>query len=89
MLSFTKPILCALLLFTAVASSQDLPDLFESWKLKHNKDYLSVEENQMRFEIFSQNFAVIQEWNSKGDTAILGLNIFADLKNSRLSMSPL
>jgi len=54
-------------------------DLFDQWKLHHKKSYKAGFEEQLRFNIFSQNYLKIQEFNQMQDHVLLGLNHLADL----------
>jgi C1A family cysteine protease len=56
-----------------------MKDLYEQWKVSHDKFYGSEFENDFRFQIFAQNYLDILEFNAKQDDVILGLNHFADL----------
>ncbi|XP_021911873.1 chymopapain-like [Carica papaya] len=74
--------------FYTVGYSQDdltsierLIQLFDSWMLKHNKIYESIDEKIYRFEIFRDNLMYIDETNKKNNSYWLGLNGFADLSN--------
>nr|GMD84912.1 low-temperature-induced cysteine proteinase-like [Ipomoea batatas] len=56
--------------------------LYESWVVKHGKEYNGVGEKEERFGIFKDNLRFIDEQNSIGNlTYKLGLNRFADLTN--------
>jgi C1A family cysteine protease len=75
-----KAAFIAVLLVAAVfAQDASLQDLFDSWKIQNNKEYASVEEEALRFSVFSMNAAIVEEWNNAGNTATLALNLFADL----------
>ncbi|KAJ0438631.1 putative glycyl endopeptidase [Helianthus annuus] len=55
--------------------------LFESWVVKHNKLYQSLDEKLHRFEIFMDNLKHIDETNKKVSNYWLGLNEFADMSH--------
>jgi len=59
--------------------TQLMKDLFQQWKISHNKQYAFDFEEEFRFKAFSQNYLDILEFNSKDDSVTLGLNQFADL----------
>jgi len=65
--------------FCASLQHQLTKDLFDQWKLHHKKSYKAGFEEQLRFNIFSQNYLKIQEFNQMQDDVVLGLNHFADL----------
>jgi C1A family cysteine protease len=72
----------ALILVAAVcANNANLHDLWSAWKVQNNKEYSTTEEDALRFGIFSMNYAKVEAWNAAGNTATLGLNLFADLTN--------
>jgi C1A family cysteine protease len=76
-----KAIIALLLVACVFSQEAALQDLFDTWKIQNNKQYSSAEEEAERFAIFSMNYAVVQEWNAAGNSAVLGLNLFADLTN--------
>jgi C1A family cysteine protease len=81
-----KSAIIALLLVACVFSQEaNLQDLFDSWKIQNNKEYSTPEEEVTRFAIFAKNYAYVQEWNAAGNTAVLGLNLFADLTNEEFA----
>jgi len=65
--------------FLGHVTSQDLFSLWESWKLQHGKSYATAEEELHRYNIFIQNYKIIQQWNSEKHTSTMALNLFADL----------
>ena len=65
--------------FCADVKVQLMKDLFQQWKVQHNKQYAFGLEEAVRFEIFAQNYLDILEFNAQGDSATLALNQFADL----------
>ena len=60
-------------------SIDKLVDLFESWVLKHEKSYKSVEEKLWRFEVFKEDMKHVDDTNKRATNYWLGLNEFADL----------
>jgi C1A family cysteine protease len=56
-------------------------NLFETWLIKHGKNYNALGEKQKRFQIFKDNLRFIDEHNSVDISYKLGLNKFADLSN--------
>ena len=61
-------------LVSAVTDSEWL-----DWKLKHNKDYDSQEEELSRRQIWINNYKLIEEHNKGDHTFKLALNHLADL----------
>lgn len=61
-------------LVSAVTDSEWL-----EWKLKHNKDYDSQEEELSRRQIWINNYKLIEEHNKGDHTFKLALNHLADL----------
>lgn len=56
--------------------------LFESWLVKHGKNYNALGEKEKRFDIFKDNLRFISQHNNAQDRPYkLGLNRFADLTN--------
>ena len=56
--------------------------IYESWLVKHRKNYNALGEKERRFEIFKDNLNLIDQHNSdESQTFKLGLNKFADLTN--------
>jgi len=76
-----KAVIAILLVACVFASQDNLRDLFDSWKIQYNKEYATIEEDNVRFGIFAMNYAYVEAWNAAGNTAVLGLNLFADLTN--------
>ncbi|XP_019175196.1 PREDICTED: low-temperature-induced cysteine proteinase-like [Ipomoea nil] len=63
-------------------ADEEVMALYESWLVKHGKEYSGVGEKEERFGIFKDNLRFIDEQNSIGNrTYKLGLNRFADLTN--------
>ncbi|KAH9616545.1 hypothetical protein KSS87_004262 [Heliosperma pusillum] len=59
----------------------EIMSLYESWLVKHRKNYNGLGEKERRFNIFKDNFHYIDEHNSGNRSFKLGLNRFADLTN--------
>lgn len=57
---------------------QLLQDLWDQWKLSNQKVYTASQEN-VRFNIFAENYLQILEFNALDAELTLGLNQFADL----------
>ena len=56
--------------------------IYESWLVKHRKNYNALGEKERRFEIFKDNLKFIDEHNADESKPYkLGLNKFADLTN--------
>lgn len=56
--------------------------IYESWLVKHRKNYNALGEKEKRFEIFKDNLKFVDEHNNAGESTFkLGLNKFADLTN--------
>ncbi|GAB2269614.1 hypothetical protein Dimus_004539 [Dionaea muscipula] len=89
MAALLQMIVLVLMIFTSAvpvpssAGSEDqVRAQFESWLVKHGKNYNALGEKERRFEIFKDNLRFIDEHNSEGDKPYrLGLNRFADLTN--------
>ncbi|KAJ0836494.1 putative chymopapain protein [Helianthus annuus] len=64
-----------------ITSIHKVIHLFESWVVKHNKLYESLDEKLHRFEIFMDNLKHIDETNKKVSNYWLGLNEFADMSH--------
>lgn len=62
-------------------TEEQVTALYESWLVKHGKNYNALGEKERRFSIFKDNLRFIDEHNSKNLTYKLGLNRFADLTN--------
>lgn len=62
----------------SLSSPENLKQLFDNFKLKHNKKYLTMEEETNRYEIFIQTLKVIDERN-KLDSGVHGITQFADM----------
>nr|QRK14277.1 actinidain [Actinidia deliciosa] len=56
--------------------------MYESWLVEQGKFYNSLDEKEMRFEIFKENLRIIDEHNADSNRSYtVGLNRFADLTN--------
>ncbi|GFS29379.1 granulin repeat cysteine protease family protein [Actinidia rufa] len=54
--------------------------MYESWLIEQGKSYNSLDEKEMRFEIFKENLRIIDNHNADANRSYsLGLNRFADL----------
>merc|ERR1719319_1703499 len=71
-----------LLLLSSASALHSASDQFESFKLRANKTYSSLAEEQMRFEVFQENLKAIEKHNSEGHTWRMGVTKFADLTRS-------
>jgi len=52
---------------------------FINWQKQYNKKYNSLEENEIRFEIFKENADIVEHLNAQKNGARFALNKFADL----------
>ncbi|KAK9740296.1 hypothetical protein RND81_03G024800 [Saponaria officinalis] len=59
----------------------EIMSLYESWLVKHGKNYNALGEKERRFSIFKDNLQFIDQRNSENRSFKLGLNRFADLTN--------
>uniref|UniRef100_A0A164VP15 Actinidain n=1 Tax=Daucus carota subsp. sativus TaxID=79200 RepID=A0A164VP15_DAUCS len=60
----------------------ELLSIYESWLVKHHKNYNALGAKEKRFEIFKDNLRFIDEHNKGVNQSFkLGLNKFADLSN--------
>lgn len=63
-------------------SEERLQNLYQSWTEKHAKQFSSLDEKELRYEIFKNNLKFIDEHNKNAignDNYWLALNKFADL----------
>ena len=75
----------ALLFLGLVASTKANPrDQFEKFKVQTNKSYASIDEEELRFEVFQENLKKIAKHNSEGHTWTMGVTKFADLTRFKL-----
>ncbi|XP_027161524.1 cysteine proteinase RD21A-like [Coffea eugenioides] len=63
------------------SDNDEVKALYESWLVKHGKNYNALGEKEKRFEIFKDNLRFIKEHNAQDRPYKLGLNRFADLTN--------
>jgi C1A family cysteine protease len=63
----------------------NLRNEFEAWVEKNSKIYLTNEEYNYRFSIFSSNFNYVYDSNSRNRSVTLALNKFADMTNNEFS----
>ena len=68
-----------LLLLASSTLAQDTRTQFESFKLRANRTYSNMAEEQMRFAVFEDNLRIIERHNSEGHSWTMGVNQFADL----------
>mmetsp|Transcript_17731 Transcript_17731/g.15534 ORF Transcript_17731/g.15534 Transcript_17731/m.15534 type:complete len:215 (+) Transcript_17731:43-687(+) len=59
--------------------------LWDAWKDNYGKEYQTSMEDSARFEIFSNNYDFINQWNSENHMTRLALNNFADLTNEEFA----
>ncbi|MCL7028206.1 hypothetical protein MKW94_007290 [Papaver nudicaule] len=64
-----------------VRTEKELLHLYESWLVRHGKNYNLLGEKERRFEIFKDNLKFIDRHNSEKHSYTVGLNSFADLSN--------
>ncbi|CAO2813948.1 unnamed protein product [Amaranthus hypochondriacus] len=63
-------------------SDAEVMRIYETWLVKHKKNYNALGEKEKRFEIFKDNLKLIDQHNSdESQTFKLGLNKFSDLTN--------
>lgn len=62
-------------------TDDEVKGLYESWIVKHGKNYNAIGEKEKRFEIFKDNLRFIDEQNAETRPYKLGLNRFSDLTN--------
>ncbi|XP_057546206.1 cysteine proteinase mucunain-like [Amaranthus tricolor] len=67
---------------SSARTDAEVMQIYESWLVKHRKNYNALGEKERRFEIFKDNLNLIDQHNSdESQTFKLGLNKFADLTN--------
>ncbi|PHT41774.1 Cysteine proteinase RD21a [Capsicum baccatum] len=59
----------------------EVKGLYESWIVKHGKNYNAIGEKERRFDIFKDNLRFIDDHNAEKRPYKLGLNRFSDLTN--------
>lgn len=69
------------LLEQAARTEEEVMALYESWLVKHGKNYNDLGEKEDRFGIFKDNLRYIDDHNSQNLSFKLGLTKFADLTN--------
>lgn len=69
------------------AQSQDLYDLFNTWKTEMGKTYSTSDEENSRFAAFVDNYNFINQYNAQNTGTVLGLTIFADMTNEEFAAS--
>ncbi|GAB4838718.1 Probable cysteine protease rd21b [Ancistrocladus abbreviatus] len=65
----------------APRSDAEVMRIYETWLVKHAKNYNALGEKEKRFQIFKDNLKFIDEHNAENRSYKLGLNKFADLTN--------
>ena len=75
-------LLTLLLLVSAVSANPRVQ--FEAFKIEANKTYVSLAEEEIRFEVFQENLKRIAKHNSEGHTWTMGVTKFADLTRFKL-----
>ena len=84
-------ILAVALIASAFAIVDPVYKEWEEWKAKYKPKYLTLEEDNKRFEIFRENKKIVQELNKASemndgpDGARFGLNKFADLSREEFA----
>jgi C1A family cysteine protease len=68
-----------------VIGMTDMEFEFAGWTNKWGKRYGTDLERRYRFSVFSENYANIQERNSKSRTFTLGLNAYVDMTNDEFT----
>ena len=66
-------------LLSEYKADKQLTTQFKNFAQKYHKYYLTNEESDMRFIIFSENYQRIKQFNSEGYSFKLAVNFFADL----------
>ena len=67
------------ILWVCLTLSIDPREEFKRFKVNHAKKYASSEEEETRFNVFSNNLKKIEEHNSQGHSWRMGITKFADL----------
>ncbi|KAL9237989.1 hypothetical protein vseg_012473 [Gypsophila vaccaria] len=62
-------------------SDDEVMSMYESWLVKHGKNYNALGEKERRFNIFKDNLRFIDQRNAENRSYKLGLNRFADMTN--------
>jgi len=65
----------------APINRDELRLLWTSWKAQYSKMYPHQAEEELRFQIFTENYALINSHNAEGHSFYMVLNKFADLTN--------
>jgi C1A family cysteine protease len=74
-----KFILC---ITTLLSVSNAHREVFDNWKVKHQKEYSTADEEKYRYSVFTENYANIRLRNSLSRSFTLDLNRFSDLTNA-------
>ena len=67
------------------AHTDEVRELYNEWKIRHNKHVASGVTDEYRFNIFHQNFHTIQKLNSGSKSVKHVINKFADLSNDEFA----
>ncbi|CAD8062813.1 unnamed protein product [Paramecium primaurelia] len=71
-----------LILLGSILASQTILNKFQDWKTQFNKNYQSKYEEIYRFQVYNENFEIIQKHNLNNEYSYtLGENQFMDLTN--------
>jgi cathepsin L len=70
-----------LLSVLVIAFALDHQAEFDIFKLKYNKAYSTPQEEERRFQIFSDNLKFVSEWDAEARGFSVAINKFADLTN--------
>jgi C1A family cysteine protease len=62
-----------------------MKELWSQWKVANNKEYPTQEEDNYRLGVFTDNYQRIMAWNAQNNSAVLALNLFADLTNKEFA----
>jgi len=77
-----RSVAAALFATSVVAQKEDLPLLWSRFKQQFGRAYNGDDEEQARFQQFSDNVALISAENAKGLPYTLGIGPFADISNA-------
>jgi cathepsin L len=70
-----------LLSVLVIAYALDYEAEFDMFKLKYNKAYSTPQEEERRFQIFSDNLKFVSEWDAEARGFEVAINKFADLSS--------
>lgn len=71
-------VMCACHVSSRVLNEETMLQKHEQWMARYGRVYRDQKEQEMRFMIFKNNVAYIEEFNSKNQAYKLGVNKFAD-----------